>query len=157
MTTYFTMTPISNNTRLRDGHSTYDDKIASYNAGQLIRGDEVWEAPADGSEVKKGDKWLHVTHVDGVALAENERGWMAYIHKGFPICDNFQEHEDSGSGGGDGGTGETVYVVLPIGVEVKAIADGTAEIYIDRMETPTTIYVKDAFDNFIPVDLPPLE
>lgn len=90
--TQYSMTPISNGTRLRTDHSTFSSVITSYNRGQLIVGDEIWEAPADGSEVKKGDKWLHATSVDGVNLTD--QGWMALIHKGYPICDNFKEIED---------------------------------------------------------------
>lgn len=90
--TQYSMTPISSGTRLRADHNTFSAVITSYNRGQLIVGDEIWEAPADGSEVRKGDIWLHVTSVDGVNLTE--RGWMAYIHKGVPICDNFKVIED---------------------------------------------------------------
>lgn len=89
--TQYSMTPINNGTRLRTDHNVFASVIRSYNRGQLIVGDEVWEAPADGAEVKKGDKWLHVTSVDGVNLTD--RGWMAYIHKGFPVCNNFKEIE----------------------------------------------------------------
>ena len=90
--TQFSMTPISSGTRMRSDHNTSASVIASYSHGQLIVGDEIWEAPADGAEVKKGDKWLKVTSVDGVNVAE--RGWMAYIHKSYPICDNFTQIED---------------------------------------------------------------
>jgi len=86
--TQYSMTPISSGTRMRTDHNTFSAVIASYNRGQLVVGDEIWEAPADGSEVKKGDKWLRVSSVDGINLTE--RGWMAYIHKGVPICDNFK-------------------------------------------------------------------
>ena len=91
MTTY-SMTPINSGTRMRTDHTTFAAVITSYSRGQLVVGDEIWEAPADGSEVKKGDKWLHVTSVDGVNLTE--RGWMAYIHKGVAICNNFKEIAD---------------------------------------------------------------
>ncbi len=90
--TQYSMTPITNGTRMRSDHNVFASVIASYNRGQLVVGDEIWEAPADGTEVKKGDKWLKVTSVDGVNVAE--RGWMAYIHKGFPISENFKEIED---------------------------------------------------------------
>lgn len=90
--TQYSMTPISNGTRLRTDHNTFSTVITSYNRGQLVVGDEIWEAPADGSEVKKGDKWLRVTSVDGVNLTT--RGWMAYIHKGVPVCNNFKTIED---------------------------------------------------------------
>jgi len=87
--TQYSMTPINNGTRLRSDHNTFSSVVTSYNRGQLIVGDEIWEATVDGSEVKKGDKWLHVTSVDGVNLTD--QGWMAYIHKGVPVCNNFKE------------------------------------------------------------------
>jgi len=90
--TSYSMTPINNGTRLRTDHNVFAGVIASYNRGQLVIGDLVWEAPADGSEVKKGDKWLQVTLVDGEAPPEI--GWMAYIHKGVPVCNNFKEIAD---------------------------------------------------------------
>lgn len=90
--TQYSMTPINSGTRMRKDHTTFAAVIVSYARGQVVVGDEIWEAPADGSEVKKGDKWLHVTSVDGVNVTE--RGWMAYIHKGASICDNFKQIED---------------------------------------------------------------
>lgn len=90
--TRYSMTPIGNGTRMRADHTTFAAVIASYNRGQLVVGDELWEAPADGPEVKKGDKWLRVLSVDGVNVPQ--RGWMAYIHKGAPICDNFKVIEE---------------------------------------------------------------
>lgn len=93
----YTMNPINNGTRLRKDHNTYSGVISSYNAGQLIEGDEIWEAPADGLEVKKGDKWLRVISVDGIAVSEI--GWMAYIHKSSPICNNFKSISDNDNGG----------------------------------------------------------
>lgn len=91
------MTPISSGTRMRVDHNTFaaaidvDSSLAnvqSFNMGDLLIGDELWEAPADGNEVKKGDKWLHVILCNGKALPVS--GWTAYIHKGWPICDNFK-------------------------------------------------------------------
>lgn len=87
--TSYSMTPINNGTRMRTDHNVFAGVITSYNRAQLVVGDEIWEAPADGSEVKKGDKWLRVTSVDGVNVTE--RGWMAYIHKGVQVCNNFTE------------------------------------------------------------------
>lgn len=81
------MTPISNGTRLRKDHTTFAEVINSYNRGRVVVGDEVWEATADGREVHKGDKWLHVISVDGVPA----NGWMAIRHKGVPICEDFME------------------------------------------------------------------
>jgi len=86
------MTPLNSGTRLRTDHTTFATVISSYGRGQLVVGDQLWEAPADGNEVKKGDKWLHVTSVDGVNLTDT--GWMAYIHKGIVICNNFTEIEE---------------------------------------------------------------
>jgi len=89
--TQYTMTPVYN-TRLRTDHNTFATIIVSYSPGQAILGDELWEAPADGSEVKKGDKWIHVISVDGKPISQ--QGWMAYIHKGTPICKDFQVIEE---------------------------------------------------------------
>lgn len=83
----YSMTPILSGTRMRVDHNTFAAVITSFSMGQLVVGDELWEAPADGSEVKKGDKWLKVISVDGANVPV--RGWMAYIHKGYPICSNF--------------------------------------------------------------------
>ena len=90
--TQYSMTPINNGTRMRTDHNTFTTVITSYNRGQLVVGDEIWEALADGPEVKKGDKWLHVKSVDGVIVPD--RGWMAYIHKGVAVCNNFKEIPD---------------------------------------------------------------
>lgn len=90
--TNYSMTPINNGTRLREDHNTFAPVITSYNRGQKIVGDQIWEAPADGTEVKKGDKWIRVTHVDEVELTR--KGWMAYIHKGEDICKDFHEISD---------------------------------------------------------------
>lgn len=90
--TQYSMIPINNGTRMRSDHNVFASVIASYNRGQLIVGDELWTAPADGNEVKKGDKWLKVKSVDGVLVTE--RGWMALIHKGVAVCNNFTEIED---------------------------------------------------------------
>ena len=84
----YQMTPIAPQTRLRVNHNTFADVVTSYNPTDLIVGVEVWEAPADGIEVKKGDTWLLVTTVNGVNLAKT--GWMAYIHKGVAICKDFK-------------------------------------------------------------------
>lgn len=88
MKTNYTMKPINTGTRLRSDHNTFAGVITSYGVTALIQGDELWIAPADGNEVKNGDKWLHVTHVNDVPVAQ---GWMAYIHKGVPICKDFQD------------------------------------------------------------------
>lgn len=80
----FQMTTISSGTRVRTDHNTFAAQVASVGANVVVHGDEVWTAPADGNEVKAGDKWLHVTDAGMV-------GWMAYIHKGVPICKNLVE------------------------------------------------------------------
>ena len=97
----YTATPISK-TRLRTDHNTFaklvntitgalstDTATPSFNAGVVLKGDDVWIAPADGVEVKKGDKWMHVFEADGKRLIT--LGWTAIIHKGVPICNNFRE------------------------------------------------------------------
>jgi len=96
MTTY-SMTPINNGTRLRKDHNVFAlvidvdtsaANVQSFNAGDVLTGDDLWEAPADGAEVKRLDKWVHVTHRNGVRLPES--GWTALVHKGVPVCNNFK-------------------------------------------------------------------
>jgi hypothetical protein len=100
------MQPKENRTRLRVTHDVFSfvidvvngkvvnpalSVVTSFNAGDLLKGDEKWIAPADGNEVKQGDIWLHVTHRNGVPLITP--GWTAYIHKGVPICINLEEEK----------------------------------------------------------------
>lgn len=92
MTIKYSMTPIASGTRLRTDHNTFAPVITSYGVTALVQGDILWEAPADGNEVKKGDRWLHVTHVDNLLLPQ--AGWMAITHKGVPICENLGEVPD---------------------------------------------------------------
>lgn len=89
--TQYSMTPINNGTRQRTDHNTFADVVASYGRGQIIAGDELWTANADGLEVKKGDMWVHVTHVDSQPVPN---GWMAYVHKGYPICGSFKASDN---------------------------------------------------------------
>ena len=80
-----TITPLKDDTRLRDIHSTNGQVISSYNAGVIALGDDVWTAEidaTDGSNTKAGDKWLLVKSINGVPTA----GWMAIIHGGIAIC-----------------------------------------------------------------------
>jgi hypothetical protein len=80
-----TITPLKNDTRLRDIHSTNGQVISSYNIGDIILGDDVWTAEVDatdGSNIKAGDKWLLAKNINGVPAA----GWMAIIHNGIAIC-----------------------------------------------------------------------
>ena len=83
----FQMTTIYNGTRIRTEHSTYTKVLGSVNAGIALEGDELWTAPADGSYVKKGDQWLHVTY-------GNLAGWMAYTYLGQPICKDLKTTPD---------------------------------------------------------------
>ena len=89
---------INNGTRLRTGHDVFSTvidvdstlaNVQSFNANDKLQGDEVWEAPADGSEVKKGDKWLHVTKRNGNSIPA--MGWTAITHKGVAVCKNLVE------------------------------------------------------------------
>lgn len=94
MTTY-SMVTISGNTRIRQDHNVYAAVLATVaNANVTVFGDELWTAPANGSEVMAGDKWVKVSH-NGVM------GWMAYIHKGVPICKNFVTTETPPPAGND--------------------------------------------------------
>jgi len=89
--TNYVMTTISSGTRIRTDHTTLAAVSMSVDAGVIVSSTQLWTAPADGLEVRKGDKWLYITHVGGVELANNKKGWMAYIHKGVPICNDFKE------------------------------------------------------------------
>lgn len=82
--TNYSMTTISGNTRIRQDHNTSAAVLTSVNANVTITGTEKWTALTDGYEVKAGDVWLKVSY-NGVT------GWMAYIHKGQPICKNLVE------------------------------------------------------------------
>jgi len=88
----YSMTPMGSGTRLRTDHNTFASVITSYGISALVQGDVIWTAPTDGNEVKKGDIWLHVTHVSDVPVVQ---GWMAYIHKGAPICRDFVDNTQS--------------------------------------------------------------
>lgn len=84
------MKPLEAGTRMRVDHSTYTTVILNdLSPADTLRGDAVWVAEADGSYVKKGDTWLHVTHRNGVALSKP--GWTAYIYLGKFICGGFKE------------------------------------------------------------------
>jgi len=80
----YEMTTIYNGTRIRKDHTTFADVIASVNAKVTLRGDVLWTAPADGLEVKAGDKWLYVTY-------GSFTGWVVLIHKGAQMCKDFKE------------------------------------------------------------------
>lgn len=75
--------PRAGATRLRTNHNTSAPVVDSYGPSDIVSGEEIWTAPADGTEVRKGDQWLHVTQVNGMA----KDGWMAITHKGVPISD----------------------------------------------------------------------
>jgi hypothetical protein len=89
----YRMTPIDNNTRIRSDHNVYAGVIQTVAANIIVSGDQLWEAPADGNEVKKGDRWLFITRVNGLEIVKP--GWMAQIHKGVPICKDFTKTVES--------------------------------------------------------------
>lgn len=85
----YRMTTISNNTRIRTESNTAGSILAEVPANVQVTGTELFTAPtplvnASGAYQYKGDKWLKINY-NGVT------GWMAYIHKGVKICDNFTE------------------------------------------------------------------
>jgi lysozyme len=80
----YTAVTISNGTRMRADHNTFASVLTSFPANTELEGEEVWDAPADGNEVRKGDKWLFVNKVNGIPLAS--KGWVAVTHKGQSIC-----------------------------------------------------------------------
>lgn len=80
----YEMTTIYNGTRIRKDHTTFAEVVTSVNAKITLTGDVLWTAPADGLEVKAGDKWLHVTYGSFI-------GWAVLIHKGAQMCKDFKE------------------------------------------------------------------
>lgn len=84
------ISPISNGTRMRSDHNTFATVITSFNSGVNLSGEEIWTAPADGAEVKSGDQWLLVTHVNGTPLT-TPNGWTAIIHKGQTISNRLAD------------------------------------------------------------------
>jgi hypothetical protein len=88
--TNYTMNPINNGTRLRSEPNTLSTTLGAYNKTSNVVGTEIWTAPADGAEVRKGDRWLKVSKVDDVEVS----GWMAIVHKGTAVCTNLKEIED---------------------------------------------------------------
>lgn len=65
--------------RVRVNHDYRSAQVSALPFGKYAFGDEVWEAPADVAGVcRRGDKWLKVKLVDGVAI----EGWIAEIHMG---------------------------------------------------------------------------
>jgi hypothetical protein len=80
-----TITPLANDTRLRNMHSTKGDVISLHDVGAVVLGDEIWLAKVtatDGSNTRAGDKWLLVNNINGTQVT----GWMAIIHNGAAIC-----------------------------------------------------------------------
>lgn len=82
MTTY-SMATIYSGTKIREDHNTSANVLTSVNAKVTVTGSEKWVATTGGAEVFIGDTWIKVTY-NGVT------GWMAYIHKGVAICNNFK-------------------------------------------------------------------
>lgn len=87
----YSMETIYNATKIRQDPSTHNPitkiptaELTRVNANVKVTGTEKWTALTDGYEVKAGDVWLKVSY-NGVT------GWMAYIHKGQPICKNLVE------------------------------------------------------------------
>lgn len=88
--TQYSITPMTTGTRMRSDHTVFAGVLKSdLKPSDLIIGDEVWTATADGIEVKKGDTWLKVLSVNGVTVPV--RGWTAIVHKGQVICNNFKQ------------------------------------------------------------------
>lgn len=92
----YQMTTITTDTRRRADHSTASPYLLPHvAAGKVIEGDELFIAPvqlsnASGVYQLAGDKWLHVTKIDGNPVVPAGGIWIAYIHKSYPICDNFK-------------------------------------------------------------------
>jgi hypothetical protein len=81
-------------TRKRRDHNTAAFYVLPFvPKGVTVEGDKLFTAPvslanANGTFQYAGDQWLRLTKIDGVPVTEEL--WMAYIHKGEPICINFK-------------------------------------------------------------------
>ncbi len=87
--TVYQMTTIDNGTRIRELPNTGGKELTRVNANVTVMGSESFTATkslsnSEGVYQYVGDHWLKVTY-NGVT------GWMAHIHKGQPICNNFKE------------------------------------------------------------------
>jgi len=78
----YRMTTISNDTRIRTLSSTLGRVLANVPANVVVSGDELFTATQKTPYQDIGDKWLRIDY-KGIV------GWMAYIHKGTPICKDF--------------------------------------------------------------------
>jgi hypothetical protein len=73
----YTITPLfTSGSKIRPDHNVFNTATSALAYGNSASGDELWIAPADGTEVKQGDQWLNI----GV------NKWVAVIHKGVPLC-----------------------------------------------------------------------
>lgn len=94
----YSMTAISNGTRLRPDHNTVglpididpsQTGVQSFNAGDLLEGDSYWMASVNASGGQlAGDEWVHVIARNGKPLMTP--GWVAKRHAGSTICNNFK-------------------------------------------------------------------
>lgn len=67
---------------LRADHAVSALRLETIVRNTVMLADVLWVAPADGLNVKAGDKWAHVTSVNGQA----KNGWVAIIHMGQLYC-----------------------------------------------------------------------
>lgn len=92
MTTY-SMKTIYANTKIRDAHNTTGNVLTSVNANVTVTGNELFTATmqlsnSGGVYQQPGDKWVKVTY-------NGYTGWMAFVHMGGFICNNFIETPDA--------------------------------------------------------------
>lgn len=78
----YEITPLQGAMSIRGAHSTFDAKINTLLSTEKGYGSELYTAPADGTEVKQGDQWLHLTKA-GSRVVD---GWVAVVHKGIRYC-----------------------------------------------------------------------
>jgi GH25 family lysozyme M1 (1,4-beta-N-acetylmuramidase) len=67
---------------LRTDHLITAARIETILRGVKMRADALWTATSDGTNVKAGDQWAHVTSAGGV----NKSGWVAVKHLGVVYC-----------------------------------------------------------------------
>lgn len=74
MTEYEYTTTWKKGMNTRPKPNVNNDPNGAVGYGQLVKGVEVWTSPADGVNVKKGDKWMR--------LDDPIEKWVAVIHMG---------------------------------------------------------------------------
>jgi GH25 family lysozyme M1 (1,4-beta-N-acetylmuramidase) len=77
----YEVTPIfTDGMNIRPQSNVNNSPIGKLAYDKTGKGDELWTAPADGTNVKKGDQWLKITE------GGSAQGWVAITHMGKQYC-----------------------------------------------------------------------